>query len=152
MKITFLPVGRSVAADAPVEGAGRPYTVVYDGDCRVCTRLARLLRRLDRRGQFEVVASRTPGVAARFPWIPAGAYAESLQLVGPGNRTWQGALAVEQILRELPKGPLIAWLFAVPWMRPLADRLYRWFARNRYRFGCGEHCQYRPPPPGAGDR
>ena len=28
--------------------------------------------------------------------------------------------------------------------RPLAERFYRWFARNRYKFGCGEHCQFRP--------
>ena len=26
----------------------------------------------------------------------------------------------------------------------LAERFYRWFARNRYRLGCGEHCQFRP--------
>jgi len=28
-------------------------------------------------------------------------------------------------------------------VRPLAERFYRWFARNRYRLGCGEHCQFR---------
>ena len=25
-------------------------------------------------------------------------------------------------------------------MRPLVDRFYRWFARNRYKLGCGVHC------------
>jgi predicted DCC family thiol-disulfide oxidoreductase YuxK len=29
-------------------------------------------------------------------------------------------------------------------VRALADRFYRWFARNRYRLGCGSHCQSRP--------
>jgi predicted DCC family thiol-disulfide oxidoreductase YuxK len=28
-------------------------------------------------------------------------------------------------------------------VRPLAEKFYRWFARNRYRLGCGEHCQLR---------
>ena len=85
-----------------------------------------------------------PGVTARFPWIPAKAYLEALQLIGPAGRTWQGAAAIEQLLTILPKGKLVSWLFKIPFVRPIADRFYRWFARNRYRLGCGEHCQLRP--------
>jgi predicted DCC family thiol-disulfide oxidoreductase YuxK len=29
-------------------------------------------------------------------------------------------------------------------VRTATDKFYRWFARNRYRLGCGEHCAYRP--------
>jgi len=123
---------------------GRPYTCVYDGTCKVCTRLANVLRKWDRDRKIEVVASQVPGVAARFPWIPARAYAEALQLVGPGGRTWQGAAAIEELLDILPKGKLASWIFKIPFVRVLADRVYKWFARNRYRLGCGEHCQSRP--------
>lgn len=119
------------------------YTVVYDGDCKVCTRLAKALRRWDKGRRLEVMPSQTPGLQARFPWIPATAYMESLQLVSPRGETWQGAVAVERILDILPRGRLISWLFRIPFARPIADRFYRWFARNRYRLGCGEHCQYR---------
>jgi predicted DCC family thiol-disulfide oxidoreductase YuxK len=122
----------------------RPLAVVYDGDCGVCTRLAHGLQRLDTLGTFEVLTSQTPGVQARFPWIPAGAYRESLQLIEEGGRTWQGAAAVERILDLLPRGRWITWVFSLPFARPLAERFYRWFARNRYRLGCGDHCQYRP--------
>src|SRR5688572_23722179 len=103
--VTFAIAGQSASG-----GIGRPYTVVYDGTCKVCTRLATVLRKWDR-GQLEVVASQTPGVAARFPWIPPRAYAEALQLIGPGGRTWQGAAAIEQLLHVLPRGRLIAWIF-----------------------------------------
>jgi predicted DCC family thiol-disulfide oxidoreductase YuxK len=130
-------------ADATAE-LGRPYTCVYDGMCKVCTRLASALRKWDRHHAIEVVSSQAPGVMARFPWIPARAYAEALQLIGPGGRTWQGAAAIEQLLNILPKGKLVGWLFTIPFVRVLADRFYRWFARNRYRLGCGEHCQSRP--------
>jgi predicted DCC family thiol-disulfide oxidoreductase YuxK len=106
--------------------------------------LARLLEKWDRDRRFEVVPSQAPGVQARFPWIPARAYREALQLVGPGGRTWQGAAAVEKILDELPKGRLLSWIFKIPFARPLADRVYKWFARNRYKFGCGDHCASRP--------
>ena len=43
----------------------------------------------------------------------------------------------------LPKGWLMSWLFKIPFVRPLADDFYRWFARNRYKLGCGDHCQVR---------
>lgn len=139
-----VPVVRFVIAgheqyEAPLD---RQYTVVYDGTCRVCSKLANVLRKWDR-NVLEVIPSQTPGVYARFPWIPVHAYRESLQLVGPGGETWQGAAAIEQLLIVLPRGRLIGWIFHVPFVRKLADRFYRWFARNRYHFGCGEHCSLR---------
>jgi predicted DCC family thiol-disulfide oxidoreductase YuxK len=114
-------------------GEGRPYTVVYDGHCKVCGRMVRLLRAWDRKSRL----------LERFPWIPPLAYTQALQLIGPGGRTWQGAAAVERIIEVMPRGRLISWVFRIPFVRALADRFYRWFARNRYRLGCGEHCTVR---------
>lgn len=130
--------------EVATHGLGRPYTLVYDGMCRICTRLAGVLRAWDTRREIEVVASQATGVMARFPWIPPRAFAEAIQLVGPGGTTWQGAAAVEQLLSILPRGRWISWIFHVPFVRGVADRIYRWVARNRYRLGCGEHCQSRP--------
>lgn len=126
------------------------HTMVYDGHCRVCTRMAHAVERWDRGKRLEVLPSQTPGLAERFPWIPAPAYQESLQVVGPGGpeETWQGAAAVEAVIGLLPRGRWISWIFGVPLVRPLAERCYRVFARNRYRLGCGEHCSYRPRRPG----
>jgi predicted DCC family thiol-disulfide oxidoreductase YuxK len=135
----------TVAGQDTAHGLGRPYTCVYDGSCKICTRLTHVLRKWDRHHQIEIVPSQAPGVMARFPWIPARAYVEALQLIGPHGRTWSGAAAIEQLLNVLPKGKLIAWLFKIPFVRDLADRFYKWFARNRYKLGCGEHCQLRPP-------
>jgi predicted DCC family thiol-disulfide oxidoreductase YuxK len=124
----------------------RPYTVVYDGYCNVCKKLVAVLASLDRGHRLEILPSQTPGLNARFPWIPAKAYAESVQLVEcASGRTWQGAAAIEQIIDLLPKGKLVTWIFSIPLVRPLAERIYRWFARNRYHLGCGEHCQLREP-------
>ena len=134
----------TIAGETASEGLGRPYTCVYDGMCKVCTRLATTLTKWDRYHQIEVVASQITGVMAPFPWIPSRAYSEALQLIGPGGHTWQGAAAIEQLLTILPKGRLIAWLFKIPFVRGLANRFYTWFARNRYKLGCGEHCQSRP--------
>jgi predicted DCC family thiol-disulfide oxidoreductase YuxK len=131
-------------AEVASTGLGRPYTLVYDGMCRMCTRLSKLLMKWDAPRRIEVVPSQATGVMARFPWIPAKAYSEAIQLIGPGGETWQGSAAVEQLLTILPRGRWIAWVFKIPFVRTLADKLYRWVARNRYRMGCGEHCQARP--------
>jgi predicted DCC family thiol-disulfide oxidoreductase YuxK len=133
-----------VDTEAANVGLGRPYTLVYDGNCKVCGRLVTLLRAWDRGEEIEVVPSQQPGVMARFPWIPARAYVEAVQLIGPGGRTWSGAGAIEQLLAMLPKGRLVSWVFKIPFVRGIADRFYKWFARNRYHFGCGDHCQSRP--------
>ena len=139
-----VPVVRFVIAGAESSsaGLGRPYTLVFDGTCKVCSRLANTVRRWDRDSRIEVIPSQTGGLRARFPWIPARAYAEAVQLIQcPSGRTWQGAAAIEALLDILPRGKLISWIFSIPFARKLADRFYRWFARNRYRLGCGEHCQ-----------
>lgn len=139
--------GMEVPGDAPTSGSpGRTYTVVYDGSCNVCKKLVRVLTKWDKHGDLEILPSQTVGLAARFPWIPAGAYLESVQVID--NRTgmtWQGAAAIEQLLDALPRAKFITWIFSIPFVRPLAERFYRWFARNRYHLGCGQHCQLREP-------
>ena len=125
-------------------GMGRPYTVVYDGTCKVCGKLVRMLRKWDARGMLEIVPSQMPGLRARFPWIPARAYTESVQFIDArSGRTLQGAAAIEGIIDAMPKGKLLTWVFSIPFVRPLAEKFYRWFAKNRYKLGCGEHCQLR---------
>lgn len=140
-----IPVVRFVygGQESVSKGAGRPWTIVYDGSCKVCNRLVKLLARWDRRKQIELVPSQNATVAARFPWIPAEEYQKAVQLIGPGGRTWQGAAAIDQLLQVLPTGWLFGWIFRLPVVGRLVDRFYRWFARNRYKFGCGEHCQIR---------
>ncbi|HUQ79597.1 MAG TPA: DUF393 domain-containing protein [Gemmatimonadaceae bacterium] len=128
-----------------VGSPNRAYTIVYDGACKVCQGLVRRLEKWDKTGVFEIIPSQGQGVHVRFPWIPARAYTQSVQLIRRSDgRTWQGAAALEAITDQLPKGKLFTWVFSIPFVRPAAEWFYRWFARNRYRLGCGEHCQFRP--------
>ena len=122
----------------------RRYTVIYDGDCRVCSRSVNVLKKWDSNRDLEIIPSQTPGVQEKFPWITPRAYVESIQVVrNQDGKTWQGAAALEEMLNVLPKGRLISWLFRIPLVRPLVDKFYRWFARNRYKLGCGDHCAPR---------
>ncbi len=104
----------------------------------------RALKDWDRRGRLEFVPSQSVEVPKRFPWIPASAFADSLQLIRAfDKKTWQRAAAAEELFNILPRGKLIAWIFDIPFARPVAERLYRWFARNRTRLGCSDHCSLR---------
>jgi predicted DCC family thiol-disulfide oxidoreductase YuxK len=116
------------------------YTVIYDGDCRMCSRIVRMLHSWGG-GVLETVAFQQADVGSRFPWISSADFQASLQLVGPGRKTWQGGAAIEQLLTILPRGRAISWIFRIPLIRYFADRIYRWIARNRYRLGCGDHCR-----------
>ena len=88
---------------------GRRYTVVYDGHCKVCGRLVRLLTKWDRGNDLEIIPSQTPGLQSRFPWIPPRAYIESVQVIRTRDgKTWQAAGAIEELLNVLPKERLIS--------------------------------------------
>lgn len=144
--VRFTVAGVDQASDAPSLGApGRAYTVIYDGNCNVCKKLVAVLGKWDRRSELEVIASQSPGVHARFPWIPDRAFTESVQVVRTSDgMTWQGAAAIERLIDALPRGRWLTWVFSIPFVRVVAEKFYRWFARNRYHMGCGEHCQVRP--------
>ncbi|HKR09392.1 MAG TPA: DUF393 domain-containing protein [Gemmatimonadaceae bacterium] len=152
--VRFTYAGKDSDPVAPaIEDAGRPYTVIYDGDCKVCGRMVKLLTKWDKNHILEIIPSQAAGVHARFPWIPTHAYTESVQVIrNRDGKTWQAAAALEELLEIMPKGRLISWLFKIPFVRPIVDRFYRWFARNRYRMGCGDHCAVRPGDLDYGDR
>ncbi len=141
-----IPVVRFVfgGQESHAAGSGRPYTVVFDGQCKVCGRLVKLLDKWDSKNVIETIPFQNTTVLDRFPWIPAPAYAEAMQLIGPGGETWQGGYAIEKLLDILPFGGVFGWAFKVPFFGELFNRFYRWFARNRYKFGCGEHCALKP--------
>ena len=109
-----IPVVRFVfgGQEAHAAGSGRPWTVVYDGQCKVCGRLVKLLDRWDTRDEIETIPFQNTTVLDRFPWIPGEAYAQAMQLVGPGGQTWQGGYH-----RAVAEGPSFAgagWAFKSP--------------------------------------
>jgi predicted DCC family thiol-disulfide oxidoreductase YuxK len=132
---------------------GTRLTIIYDGHCAVCTRLVKRLARLDSRRVLEIVPSQASGVRERFSWIPASAYDQSLQVVRASDgRTWEGAAAVEEIIKALRAGWVVSWLFRLPFARQVAERGYRWFADHRGELGCGDHCQTHTISPAAGTK
>ncbi len=113
-------------------GAGQ-LTVLFDGNCPVCQASVRRLEGWAPEGTLELLDNRDPCVSERFPWLGETELSESLHVIGPGGETWEGAPAIERLIKALPGFRRGSWVFRLPLVRPLASRIYSWVAANRYR-------------------
>ncbi len=133
---------------APMMRAERPPlpprpTLIYDGECGLCRALVARLAAWDREHRIALVPFQDEATVARFG-IGLPALAAAMHLVLPDGRVAAGADAVPELLRLLP-GAKRWWrlVFAVPGVRPLARRVYRWVAERR-------RCVVRGRPGGGG--
>ncbi len=107
--------------------------VVFDGQCLLCNGWVQFLLRHDRAQRIRF-ASIQSAVGQQL-LARAGLQVEGLQtlLVVDGERSWQHTAAILRVLHTLGWPWRLAWIgWLVP--APLRDAVYRWVARNRYRF------------------
>ena len=122
--------------------------ILYDGECRTCHALVRLVLPRDREGRFRF-ASQDSEVGRRA-LVEHGLLAErgrTIVLVEGGRAYLRSEAALRIAARLSGPARLLAAARALP--RPLLDRAYDAFARRRYRlFGKARRClvvepQYR---------
>jgi predicted DCC family thiol-disulfide oxidoreductase YuxK len=126
-------------------------TILYDGDCPLCTREIRFLERRDRgrgRIQFEDIAD---------PSFDPGAYGlDARKVMARIHGVLPDGTVIEgvEVFRRVYAAVGLGWLMAPtrwPGLRRLADLAYRIFARNRLRWtgrtpACeAEQCQVITP-------
>jgi predicted DCC family thiol-disulfide oxidoreductase YuxK len=130
---------KSPSADSP--------TILFDGVCNMCN------------AAVNFIIDRDPAGALRFASLQSEAARQLLALRGftaptaepetilfvCGDRVYERSTAALKIARRLSGlWPLLTVLLLVP--RPLRDVVYRWIARNRYRwFGKSEFCRVPTP-------
>jgi predicted DCC family thiol-disulfide oxidoreductase YuxK len=122
------------AATAPnAQASDWHIKLLYDGDCPLCGREVAFLRRRDRCGRiaFEDIAA--PGFEpARYGLERADVMAR-MHGVLPDGRVVEGMEVFRRAYAAIGLGALLAptgW----PLLRPLFDRAYAVFARNRLRW------------------
>lgn len=116
---------------------GQVATLVYDADCAMCRASALwLMRRAMGAGQLEILPCRSGPRRARFPQITDERCMRGMQLVLPDGRILEGADAVPELLRRIPRWRWAASLLALPGVRVVAGRAYAWIAANRMRISC----------------
>lgn len=113
--------------------------VLYDGHCRFCIASAKALARWIPPGRVELLSFREPGVLSRFPQVTPEQCERAMQYVRQDGRVFQGAEAVVQALRHRALGRLAGAYYA-PGLRQLADALYAWIAKRRFKL-MGRECE-----------
>src|SRR4029077_15102839 len=111
-----------------------PPILVYDGHCHFCRRQASRLLELSG-GRIKLESLHDAGVVERSPGLTREACEQAMQLVFPDGRIYSGAGAAAQALRLNPALAWLSFFYDIPGLKQLSDAIYRWIARNRFRFG-----------------
>jgi predicted DCC family thiol-disulfide oxidoreductase YuxK len=136
-------VGQTLSVTLP--GDAMPtdlVTLLYDGDCPLCVREARLLGWLDRRGGLVLEDIAAPGFDGARHGVTFEQVMGHIHAVLPDGSLVTGMEAFRRAYGAAGYGFLLAPT-AWPGLRPLFDRLYAWFAANRLRItGRGDVCSH----------
>jgi predicted DCC family thiol-disulfide oxidoreductase YuxK len=106
--------------------------LIYDANCALCEATKKFLSRWDRRHSILYLHFQESQARALLPFLGGMDHLEAMYFLDKTGKSWKGMEAAREILRHLPLGPPLAWLFYLPGVPQLADRLYTWIARNRY--------------------
>ncbi len=114
--------------------------VVFDAQCLLCDGWVKFLLRHDHRQVLRYASIQ--GETGQALLARAGLRVQGLEtlLLVDGQQVWQHTGAILRVLNALGWPWKLAWAaWLVP--APIRDSLYRWLARNRYRwFGRSETC------------
>lgn len=107
------------------------FTILIDGDCPMCRHEADLLCRLDRgRGRLSLVDIASPGFDPAAMGVTMEQIMGTIHGVLPDGRLVTGV----EVFRRAYAAVGWGWVWApTGWapLRPIADRLYAWFAGRR---------------------
>lgn len=111
----------------------RPATVLYDADCGFCAWSASAILRWDRRRHLRALAIQDPRADALLAEVPPERRLFSWHVVEEGGRVLSGGAAVPALARRLPGGRVVA--IVAERFPSATERVYRWVAARRGRFG-----------------
>lgn len=134
------------------ETAGFDIEVFYDGDCPLCAREVRWLRRRDRGERVRFVDIADPCFDAREAGVSLDALMDRIHGRLPDGTIVDGVEVFRRIYAAVGF-PTLARLSRLPGVAGLLDLAYRWFARNRLRLTgrCRDGvCEIPPRPETAG--
>jgi predicted DCC family thiol-disulfide oxidoreductase YuxK len=118
------------------------YTVIYDGECNLCSNLVQGLEARDRGKTFQYLPMQDLE-GLRVYGISAQDCEAGMILIHEQDRSqrWQGSAAAEEIARiDALSRPLAELYRAVPGIKWLGDRLYVQIRDHRYAlFGRRSH-------------
>jgi predicted DCC family thiol-disulfide oxidoreductase YuxK len=106
--------------------------VFYDGDCPLCAREVRMLRRLDKRERIRFVDIAAKGFDRGSVGVTWEALMDRIHARLPDGTVVEGVEVFRRLYAAVGFGPIVA-LTRLPGVAQLLDLGYRWFAKNRLR-------------------
>jgi predicted DCC family thiol-disulfide oxidoreductase YuxK len=106
--------------------------VFYDGDCPLCRREIRMLRRLDRHRRIRTVDIAADGFDAAALGVPRAALLARIHGRLPDGTLVEGVEVFRRLYAAVGLGPLVS-LTRLPGIAQALDIGYDWFAGNRLR-------------------
>jgi predicted DCC family thiol-disulfide oxidoreductase YuxK len=114
--------------------------VIYDGNCRICTRQIARLAWWDCQGKLAYLSLHDPEVARRYPDLTHEMLMRDMYVVDRSGRRHRGAAALRYLSRRLRRLWWLAPVLHVPFSLPVWQWVYRQVADRRYRWGRVEDC------------
>ncbi|MFT5584246.1 MAG: putative DCC family thiol-disulfide oxidoreductase YuxK [Cognaticolwellia sp.] len=126
------------------------FEVFYDGDCPLCVREIKTLRKLDRKDRIVFTDIAEQGFDARVTGLSQGELMASIRGRMPDGTLVEGVEVFRQLYSAVGLKPLIP-LSRLPGIRQGLDAGYKVFARNRLRLTgrCTEESCEVPGAPAA---
>jgi predicted DCC family thiol-disulfide oxidoreductase YuxK len=119
--------------------------LIYDGDCGFCLKSARLAQAW-RNGRIAIAAWQEIPETMQELGLTAADGMEQVWYVAGDGRLSGGAEAVNAVLSEVWWARPFTWLYRLPFVRQLENKVYRWVADNRTRLPGGTpQCSSQPP-------
>ncbi len=109
------------------------YEIVTDGACPFCQWTRARVEPFDTAGRLRWLDYNDPDVAGAAPFTRDELVSE-MHVRAPDGTWSSGFGAWLVVLRALPLLSWLGWLLETPLFRAAGPRMYRWIARNRYRW------------------
>lgn len=134
----------SVGENGPRSTESQDPIVFFDGVCGLCNSAVDWLLRVDRRGELKFAPIQGETAQRMLPPFGDEPEAWSIYYVGPEGIKTHSNAAIAIARRLGGAWSALAWVAIIP--RPLRDLVYRFIARNRYRwFGKLDTCRLPSP-------
>jgi predicted DCC family thiol-disulfide oxidoreductase YuxK len=109
-------------------------TVIFDGDCGICTHSVRVLAKLDWFTRLTFYANNTPSTFDHFKDLSLERSRQEILVYDPRTGWYGGFQACEWIACRIPLlWPLVPFTL-IPGAGYLGDRAYKWIAARRHKW------------------
>ncbi len=130
----------NAATEVPASPTAAPPIIFFDGVCAMCNRFVDLVLRADRRRVFRFAPIQGETAKRLLPPLPADPASWSMVYLDEHGLHDQSEASLQVYRRLGGAFRLLSLARLVP--RALRDPVYRWIARNRYRwFGRRDTCR-----------